>query len=414
MVRVDVHNIYVAGFVFASMNSVVQLFMPLYSLSLGFSVFAIGSLTALPSVTQLMLRLAVGQLSDRYGERRLLEFSGLVCLVAAMALALSPWLGLVALVGSQVMVGLGRAAFWTVGRAYATKLPGSSGRHVSLLNAACSLGQLSGLAGTGFLVAALGYPLTSLGIISMAALYCVTVYSLPTLGHRSVSGIHWATLLHFVPKGLNLRGLTMAGVCAFVAGIPTGLATSFYPVLLAEEGYDEKEIGLAAMLIGVGMLAASLHARRHLDRIAHLPRAGMIAISATGMGLSLVPLLPGNSWLMGVLLATGFAGGYADLIYQLLVHRYSPPERRGAAMAYAGFFWGVSLLVVPFLVGLVATRLPLAGVLTGLGLMVLLLGLAVLAWMAWRTLTPTSHELGPVSEDRMVDRYSGLERHPGP
>src|SRR5205807_1571014 len=135
-------RIHWTALVFSSVNSAVQLLVPLYALHLGYPGLTIGILAALPSVANISLRVVAGRLSDRHGETRVLQAGGLFYLTATLGLLLSTAAGLAPFVCAQVLQGVGRSIFWTVGQAYVTKLPLERGQHLSPFNGATNLGML--------------------------------------------------------------------------------------------------------------------------------------------------------------------------------------------------------------------------------------------------------------------------------
>src|SRR5712692_1089130 len=120
--------------VFAFNNAAMQLLVPLYAIHLGYPGLTIGILAALPAIANMTLRLAAGRLSDRHGETTVLQIGGLFSLAAALGLLLSTSVGLAAFAGAQLLQGVGRSIFWTVGQTYVTKLPLQRGQHLSLFN----------------------------------------------------------------------------------------------------------------------------------------------------------------------------------------------------------------------------------------------------------------------------------------
>ncbi len=340
-----------AALAFAFINSTIVLLVPLYALHLGYPGLTIGILAALPSITNVTLRLTVGQLSDRHGETKVLQAGGLFYLAATIGLLLATHVGLAALVGAQLLQGVGRSIFWTVGQTYVTKLPLQGGRNLSLFNGSSNLGMLLGMSAAGLWVAALGYRGAFMIVVAFALGYSALTFALqalstPDLRRRTV---HRPT--RFAVPNLRLGPLWFAACCSFVSAATMALAASFYPVFLARLHYGERSIGLLVMLLAAGMLGISFVARPVVERIGRLEHLALVSIAGTGLGVAAVPAFHGWLPLAMLLFATGFCSGGCNLIYQLSVQRHSTWDARGAAMASVGLFGNLALLVLPTMIG---------------------------------------------------------------
>ncbi len=388
--------------VFAFNNATVQLLVPLYALHLGYPGLVIGILAALPSIANVTLRLTFGRLSDYHGETGILRIGGLFYLAAAIGLLLSTSFGLAALVGAQLLQGVGRAVFWTVGQTYVSKLPLMRGQHLSLFNGASNLGMLLGMSGAGVFAAALGYRGAFLVVIGLAFLYLTLTSSLTSLttppdpgaGSRPAA----AAFLDF-----NLGPLWLAAACSFVTGGTMALAASFFPVYLSQLRYGEQDIGLLVMILAAGMLGASFVSRAVVGASAHLERLAALGIAGTGLGFAIVPTL--RSWppLAAMFLAAGFCAGGCNLISQLLVQRHSAWNARGTAMASVGLFGNVALLVLPTTIGASLKWVSLEQALVAAGLFMIILGSAVA--IGFRSAAP------PIAAP-VLDRHIPYQRRP--
>ncbi len=359
---------------FSLMNATIQLLVPLYALRLGSPGLTIGILAALPSVANMTLRLAVGQLSDRYGETKILQIGGLVNLAATIGLLLSTVFGLPALAGAQLVQGIGRAIFWTVGQTYVTKLPLRSGQHLSFFNGATNLGMLLGMGGAGLWVATLGYRgAFTIGIL-LALLYAALTTFLRPLPQPPRKDHPPRPQGRLAAFSFRLGPLWLAACCSFVGAATWAMSASFYPVYLARLHYGEKSIGLLVMLLSAGMLCISFVSRVVVGDGPHLRRLALVFIAGTGLGLATVPAF--QSWLplAGLFLATGFCSGGCNLLYQLMVQQYSAWNARGATMAAVGLFGNLALLVLPTTIGVALSWISLGAALVGAGLFLTLLG----------------------------------------
>jgi len=69
----DLAALYTSGALWNICMGMLQVLVPLYALSLGFSIVKISSLVSLPVLVELVVRFGGGALSDRFGERRVLQ-----------------------------------------------------------------------------------------------------------------------------------------------------------------------------------------------------------------------------------------------------------------------------------------------------------------------------------------------------
>ena len=67
----------------------LQVLVPLYALSLGFSIIKISSLVSLPVLVELVVRFGGSAISDRFGERRVLQICFLLMALSGATLLLA-------------------------------------------------------------------------------------------------------------------------------------------------------------------------------------------------------------------------------------------------------------------------------------------------------------------------------------
>src|SRR5438309_1583983 len=132
--------------------------VPLYAHAEGLTNAEIGALFAAPVLAQMPLNLAGGAYTDRIGGRRIMLGSCLVMAAASMWLMFAS--GFWMLILGQLGLILSRASFWPATWAMATELPGDRGVQLGRLNSATNLGQISGTALCGFLLASGGFMAT--------------------------------------------------------------------------------------------------------------------------------------------------------------------------------------------------------------------------------------------------------------
>jgi predicted MFS family arabinose efflux permease len=100
----------------------------------------------------------------------------------------------------------------------------------------------------------------------------------------------------------------------FCIGVPakailTGTITFALPLLLGQAGYSVEEIGQIIMLYGLGVVAASGHIARLVDRMGQTETVLFGGVILSGLGLSMVGLLDPNLFLHGSLQTTAVVAG---------------------------------------------------------------------------------------------------------
>jgi predicted MFS family arabinose efflux permease len=100
----------------------------------------------------------------------------------------------------------------------------------------------------------------------------------------------------------------------FCIGVPakailTGTITFALPLLLGQAGYSVEEIGQIIMLYGLGVVAASGHIARLVDRMGQTETVLFGGVILSGLGLSMVGLLGPNLFLHGSLQTTAVVAG---------------------------------------------------------------------------------------------------------
>lgn len=326
--------------------SMSYLLVPLYALDLGYSGLQIGSLIGLPILFQVACNLVSGVLVDRMGAKNITLIASLGTAVAAAVYALSG--SFIGLLAGQLLFIVSRAAFWPANWALASQLPGEGGRNMGRLNTYTNLGQIAGIASSGVFVHQLGYRegFWAMGVVSLVSLVialCIR-YKRPAQPATRTSAVGTYRML------ASIRTMYLGILCSFISCIPFTMSSSFYPVLLVEQGFDSDAAGWLLSLRAVGAIfSAMLLARRVKSATSReVPIACGLAIVAS---LGVIPLTA-NPWVIGFLMVSiGLASGVLTIYFQMLVSNSSPPELRGSAMSYGGLGWQVCNFFVPPLMG---------------------------------------------------------------
>ena len=152
-------------------------FLPLYATLHGYDPAQVGLIFAAQAVTNVVGRIPIGSLADRY-DRRWLVTGGLVCLALALA-ALGQTVQLGHLLVCAVLMGVGMAlTFTSVGALIAELVPAlKRGLAMGMYNSCLYLGMMFGSTVMGLVLKRIGYPL-GFSLAGSAALAALVLFLL--------------------------------------------------------------------------------------------------------------------------------------------------------------------------------------------------------------------------------------------
>ncbi|GAC1448362.1 MAG: MFS transporter [Desulfuromonadaceae bacterium] len=147
-------------------------FLPLYASMHGYDPAQVGFVFAAQAVTNVVGRIPIGRLADRF-DRRWLVAAGLICLAVGLA-TLGQVVQLAQLVGSAVVMGVGMAlTFTAIGAMIAELIPAvQRGLAMGMYNSCIYLGMMCGSTVMGITLKRIGYPLgfAAAGSVALVAL----------------------------------------------------------------------------------------------------------------------------------------------------------------------------------------------------------------------------------------------------
>ena len=156
-----------------------MLVVPLYAHHLEMSGTQIGVLLGFPVVAQILFSLAGGVLTDRVGGRAMQLFSFAAMATAGVVYSVAP--SFTPMLAGQFLLVISRAVYWPASQTIATNFPGGHGLQLGRLNAITNVGQISGTATAGILLAQWSF------VAAFLTLTCMSVIAL-VLGVRSPVG----------------------------------------------------------------------------------------------------------------------------------------------------------------------------------------------------------------------------------
>lgn len=323
---------------------------------------ALGNLSAFYFYIYAAIQIPVGLLLDRFGPRRLLSFSSLVCALGSLLFGYAGTLGL-AYVG-RTLIGLGAAFTWVGVLTIVTLYfpPGRFARFVGLAQMLGMVGAVAGQAPLAAAVAAFGWRATLVVAAGFGAVLALGLWTAIGEGEPKIRNADGAA------SGL-LAGLRrvmrnpQTWYCALYGGALTAPTLSFFslwgvPWLVQVHGLERTEAGSLMSLgfVGFGIAAPLVGwysdwlGRRRIVMI-----FAAIAALATLLGAIYWPDLP-VVWRTVLIFCHGMSTGGMVLGFAAARER-NPPEASGAAYG----------LVNTFTVGSGAVFQPLIGWVLDLG-----------------------------------------------
>ncbi|MBI4490534.1 MAG: MFS transporter [Deltaproteobacteria bacterium] len=326
----------------------VQVLLPLYAFSLGFSVLKISSIISLAVLAEFLIRFLGSALSDRFGERRTLQGCYFLLFMAALVLLSAG--SYIQLLLAQAIANFSRSNFWISVQSLASQLPGLSiGKRLGRLSACNNCGNLIGLSLGGILAALLGYHRAFL-LLAVTALVCILFgLMLPNVDPKPAGRTIWE-ITRGIGRFLGYRRTWLAISVSYAAALPAALAQSIYPIYFSTLEYGEQWIGVTISVrsltpVLIGLMFGALITTSIQKRI--------FALGMAGLGFSLmVSGLTEKIFLNALGIAVlGAAGAVLDLLYQVQASEWSASGDRSAAMASTGLGWLICPFSAPIIVG---------------------------------------------------------------
>lgn len=323
-----------------------------YAVSIGASLSMVGVISGSYGLLQLICRLPIGILSDKYNQRKLYVILGMVfCAVSTLGMALlpNPWLLLIfrGLSGVAASMWVGYTVLYS---GYFP--PEKSVAAIGVINAVNLAGQtlanyLGGLSSQLYGDAApfyLGFVAAILGL----------VLSFFVVEKRDSAKKREPIKLRELAKVARTPALVCVSVLAIIAQlISFGAAISFAPVLAKELGATGGELGVLSMVatlpgIVTNLLAGSLLARRFGEKACIVVCFAAIAVCCA--------LFPFAGSLMALYILQFLCGAFRSALATLqmgLSIKTVEPAKRATAMGFYQAVYSIGMFLGPVLVGAV-------------------------------------------------------------
>ncbi|MFP4168889.1 MAG: MFS transporter [Desulfonatronovibrionaceae bacterium] len=329
--------------------------VPLFAQDLGAGASMVGLVVGSFNALSLLLGLVVGDLADRISIKKML-IAGAVCnLVYSLLLyaAVNPW----ALVGTQIIGGLGFLLLIVCTQAYISGLPGVRERekNFSRVTLAAAVGQSTGPLCGGWLLSIGSFDLVFAAAIGVSLLGAV-VFGLRMDASRTGRAKPFEPLAEKLAKLTRMaRNPRMAIVLAFTLGVILAvcLRGSFLPILLQSKGVSGVYIGAMLSVFAVSMTLVRVMVGRILGRFSRLGVMTFVLV-VTGSAVGILPLLD-QAWALATVLAVfGLGFGLSQPLSMVMVSESSADDRRGLAMGLRFSTLTLGTFLGPLMMGALA------------------------------------------------------------
>jgi MFS family permease len=332
----------------------LRLAAPLQALHEGYSPWAVGLLMALFAAAPVLLAMHAGRLADRLGYHRPVYLAAALSLagiaVAVVSTLVQGWWHFGLLCVAATLVGSGaNMGMLTIQRTagLAARTPTERVRIFSWLGIAPSFANVLGPVSVGFMIDAQGFGAAYVMLLALPLATVLTARQVPRLAQpvsrRPAAGQSSWDLL-------QAPGMKRLLVINWLLSSCWDVHTFAVPILGHEHGFSASTIGLVLgtftlSVTGVRLLIPAI-AHRLEER--QVLRAAMLG---TGCVFGLYPFAS-SPWLMGCCaVVLGLTLGAVQPMIMSTLHRLTPDQRHGEALALRSMALNASSTVMPLLFG---------------------------------------------------------------
>ena len=356
---------YVNGFFYGLGFGMLMVLVPLYVIDLGFDLAGLGLVVSSAGVFLVLLRLAGGAVSDRFGERVVLGFSFVALVVCALIFVVSSTL--LPLIIGQLINGASRSVYWSAGQSYTSRsAEGHAGLTMGRLLSAESGGTILGSVLAGSLAQLAGFDVAFMAAAAANGAGIVATAAMPPLPRVGQVRSIRSTL---APAGRMMvqRSLRLGHFTALMAAAYAALLGSLYLAFFKEAGYGDAVVGLLRSVGGIGVVVVAYPFGAILARLG-AQRVAVAGFAITGAVTALTALV-GSSPAAAVLLVAvgGMAFGGMRALYPAIAAANSAERERALSLAVVGLYWAVGMLVVPYVFGLLGDGIGIQGAMYAFG-----------------------------------------------
>ena len=325
--------------------------LPLYAASLGASYKMVGLVIGVYGITQLLLRIPQGILSDRWRKRKLFV---LLAMATSCVSALGMWLvpDVTALLFFRGLSGVAATAWVVMAVLFSSYFSESEApRAYGILNSLGFCGQMAGMFAGGLVAEWHGWGATfALAAVGAALGFVLSLRMKETTPDGSAP-LRLAEAPRIARNGNLLKAAAMASLAQLIA---YGGLFGFVPVAAKQLGASNFELGLLPTLSSAPSIVASVLAGGWFVRRLGLRRSICLGFLLMGSATAVIPALDSLLQLYVSQMIGGFGRG---LVFPLLMSfsvATMAPGAKATAMGVFQSLYALGMFAGPVVVGVMA------------------------------------------------------------
>jgi len=326
--------------------------LPTYAKDLGASYQMIGVITGSFGLTQVLLRLPLGILSDRLDRRKIFLVTGAIL---GLASSLGMWLcrEIYSLLFFRLLSGIAGTAWVLQTVLFARCFPPAEGsKAMGLVTAVVNFGEMLAMFAGGLVAQYYGQEQAFLlaALIAAPALACnLACRDIPATTSRE------PVILAEIMALARNWSLALPSILGLVLQVISyGTVFGFVPLVAKNLGASYAELGLLPTIYLLPGILASLLSATFFQRI--FSDRSMVTVGFLIMAIFcfVIPVVPDTMILFTIVVVAGFARG---LIFPILMSqgiRDIPGNRQATAMGFFQTVYGLGMFLGPLVVGTIS------------------------------------------------------------
>ncbi len=318
-----------------------------------------GFVTALWGMTQFIAAPIAGELSDRFGRKRLLMVGVGVLGLSQVLFGVGIEMGSIALLlVSRAIAGIaaGNAAIAQATIADVTA-PKDRAKSFGLIGAAFGIGFILGPLLAGWITAVSddpAMPMWVAGMLGAVNVVFVAVFLPETNKRGAVTHARFnvwkgARNIALAARDVEMRPLYIA---SFLYLFGFGFLPPFYGVFLVNQwGFNEAQVGMAFAAVGVCVSFAQLVVLRMLTRRYNERQILRVSLALVAISMVTFSFMPSVALVIAMIPFTSIPQGLSMANMAALISRAAPADRQGVAMGINGSLMALGSALAPAIGG---------------------------------------------------------------
>ncbi len=330
--------------------------LPSYAQHLGASYSMVGVIVGSYGLTQLLIRIPVGIISDVLGHHKLFIIGG-ICLAVFSALGMWLFASVLALLVLRLFSGVAATAWADYTILYVSYFPGKDmAKAIGYIAAANALGQVMGMLAGGYIAQRMD--VTAPFLLGAAGGGVGLILSLWVKEKQFQP--RQVTIMSIVELLRNTRLLRVSGLGIVLQAVICITVFGFSVVVAQGLGASDFELGLlSAICIVPSAISSTLSGTVFSKRFGERKTLGG-AFFLLAVSCFLVPFVNRLPLLYVTQAVNGFCMGLAMPLLMGLSIKNFPDERRATAMSIFQAIYGIGMFGGPVLAGVVSNHFGLA------------------------------------------------------